>query len=660
MCTRNCFVSLLLLIACTFGYAQTKLPDFGKVDKSDLEMKECATDKTAPAMVLYDEGVIVFNWDESREDFEMERKVRTRIKVFSDKGLDYANVKIRFLSDDKYEQVSGISGNTFNLDEGGNIVTTKLSKDLIVKNKETDNMSSVTFSLPGVKVGTVFEYRYTITKKSFSKIAPWVFQERIPTRVSSFDIEMPEYFRFIPRLNLNGTSTLEKNSTDDSRNIFMGRNTVRMGVTRYHFLLKDVAAIHMEPYMSGYNDYLQSLTLQLSAFIVNGIEIRSYTTSWAKLAEELWEREIFGTQIKKRVSISGLDTELEKYTSKKDKIECIHRYVRDHFEWDGREDFYCVNVKKIADQRKGSTGDINILLLSLLRSNDIEAYPLLVSTREHGKILAEYPFLDQFNSLYVLVKDENGRHYVINAADKYNPTNLIPYDVMGTAAFLADKQNASIVDIWDGSMTEKNMISYMATLSEDGTMNGEVFISNSGYAKNPKLKALKKGNELYINEDLKGDMQNFTIEGFSVANTGVDSLNLEQRFKFKTRLQGSGEYVFFNPNLFTGLDKNPFVSEKRVSQIDFGYLRRTILNTQIVIPDNYEVEELPKVPGLLMADSSIFFRRTYTQAGNTIILRMSLDINRTIFDAEEYEDFREFYKKLFAMLNEQLVLKKKK
>lgn len=659
MCIRTCFMSMLLLTACLFGYPQTKLPDFGKIDKEDLEMKECPTDKAAPAMVLYNEGVVVFNWDPSREDFELEKKIRTRIKVFTDKGLDRADVKIWFRSNDRYEQVSNIGGYTFNLDENGSIVTTKLSKDLITIKKENGNLSSATFSLPGVKAGSVFEYRYTITKKSFSGIDPWIFQDRIPTRASAFEIEMPEYFRFIPRIQVNNPSKLEKKSEDEIRNIVMSRDLVRMGVTRYRYVLKDIEALYKEPHMSGFNDYLQRINLQLAAIVINGVERRTYTTTWPKLAEELWDFDHFGVQIKKRVSISELDKEVEKYISKKEKVECIHRYLREHFEWNGEEDFTCINVKKIADEHKGSTGDLNILLLSLLRSNDIECYPLLISTRDHGKILSEYPFLDQFNSLNVLVNDGQ-KHYVINAADKYNPTSLIPYDVMGMDAFLADKEKANIVAIWDGNMVEKNMVSYMATLGEDGNLAGAVYISRSGYAKNPKLKALKEGNEQYVNEQIKGDYQNLVIEEFTATNTGVDTLNLEERFKFKTKLQGSGDYLFFNPNLFTGLAKNPFIAEKRVSDIDFGFLQRTVLNTQIVIPDNYEVEELPKAPGLLMADSSISFRRKFVQQGNTVILRMSLDINRPVFGADEYEDFREFYKQLYAMLNEQLVLKKKK
>lgn len=659
MYTRNCILSFGLLLACTLSYAQTKIPNFGKIDKADLEMKECASDKSAPAMVLYNEGTVVFNWDHSRNDFEMEKTVRTRIKVFTTKGLSYADIKLMYSSKNKYEQISGISAHTYNLDDGGNIVTTKMSKDLVITKKENENTSSTSFSVPGVKPGSVFEFRYTIIKKSFSRIDPWLFQDRIPTRASVFEIEMPEFFRFIPRLNINGSSQLEKTSEDGQRSLVFPRDVIRMGVTRYRYVLTDVQALKMESYMSGFKDYLQRINLQLSDIIIPGELTTSFRTSWKKLAEELYEDDYFGGQIRKRVSIDELDKQLEKYTTDKDKIECIHAYMRDHFEWDGNEDFMCLNVKKIADQRSGSTGDINLLLLNLLRSNNIESYPLLVSTRENGRILGEYPFLDQFNSLNVLVK-EGGKYFVLNGADKYNPTNLIPYDVMYTEAFLVDKEQASIITLWDETMKDKNMVSYMATIGNDGSISGDVFISSSGYAKNPKVKALKKGNELYIKEDLKDDQSGITIENFSAKNTNIDTLNLEQRFRFKTKLQGSGDYLFFNPNIFTNLNENPFVAEKRVSNIDFGYNRQVILNAQISIPEGYQLEELPKAPGLMMADSSINFRRKFMQQENIVIVRMIMEINRPVFGAEEYEDFREFYKQLYLMLNEQIVLKKKK
>ena len=60
-------------------------------------------------------------------------------------------------------------------------------------------------------------------------------------------------------------------------------------------------------------------------------------------------------------------------------------------------------IKKAWDKRSGNTGDINLILLSLLKEAGVIAYPCLISTRNNGKINTAYPFLDQFNALYVYV-----------------------------------------------------------------------------------------------------------------------------------------------------------------------------------------------------------------------------------------------------------------
>jgi hypothetical protein len=61
-----------------------------------------------------------------------------------------------------------------------------------------------------------------------------------------------------------------------------------------------------------------------------------------------------------------------------------------------------------------------------------------------------------------------------------------------------------------------------------------------------------------------------------------------------------------------------------------------------------------------MPDTSISFTRSYFQEGNTISLRLALEFSRPIFSADEYPEFKDFYKKMFDMLNEQVVLKRKK
>jgi Domain of Unknown Function with PDB structure (DUF3857) len=653
-CMKHCLTNIILVLVTVCGMAQSKLPEFGKIDKEDLLLKEYANDKSVPAMVLAHQGSVTFNFDIGRSTFDMDRTIHKRVKVFSTKGQNEADVKIIFRSDDKYEQVSNISGYTYNLDAAGEIVKTKLEKTQVLKNKETDELSSTSFSLPEVKPGSVFEYRYTVTKRSYTNIDPWIFQDDIPTRFSAFEIEMPEYFRFTPRLNVNGSSKLEKKQEDGVRTSNLGR----MGVTTYRYTLRDVDALRMEPYMTGYKDYLQRLELQLSELIIpNGFNI-SYTTTWQKLAEELHENDYFGQQLRKKISIPELENSLEKITGNKERIEFIHRYVRTHFDWDGREDFTSLNVKKINEKRNGTTGDINLLLLNLLQHNDIEAYPILVSTRDHGRVFTGYPFLRQFNSLNVMAKDGE-KWYIMNGADKYTPTHLIPADVMTTEALMVDKKNSSWVTLWDASMMERHNVSYMATLSENGLLSGDAFVTSTGYAKNPRIKALKDGNDKYIQKYFTDVTTGIIIDDFVTKNADNDTLSLEQKFKFKYKINTSGDYAYFNTNLFTGLEENPFVAENRISDIDFGHNRRIALNTRVVLPDNYQVDELPKNIRMIMPDTSISFSRSYFQEENTVALRIVLEFNRPVFAAAEYPEFKDFYKKMFEMLSEQVVLKKK-
>ena len=78
-----------------------QLPVFGIIDKADLQMKDCDFDKGSVAYKLLDYcDVQYIRWKNSFTTLQIERRVR--IKILKDKGLDYANIKIRFFSKKKF------------------------------------------------------------------------------------------------------------------------------------------------------------------------------------------------------------------------------------------------------------------------------------------------------------------------------------------------------------------------------------------------------------------------------------------------------------------------------------------------------------------------------------------------------------------------------
>jgi len=78
-----------------------ELPPFGKVEKADLEMKECDFDKKAEAVILIDDARL----DEVMGS-GVEMKKRVRIKILSTKGLEYADIHLPYISAKNEEDIN--------------------------------------------------------------------------------------------------------------------------------------------------------------------------------------------------------------------------------------------------------------------------------------------------------------------------------------------------------------------------------------------------------------------------------------------------------------------------------------------------------------------------------------------------------------------------
>ena len=107
------------------------------------------------------------------------------------------------------------------------------------------------------------------------------------------------------------------------------------------------------------------------------------------------------------------------------------------------------------------------------------------------------------------------------------------------------------------------------------------------------------------------------------------------------------------------LEKNEFISDKRFTDVEFGYTQYYNMFTTLYFPGNLELEELPKNIKIIMPDTSIVLQRFVSKNENTIAMRYSIEIKRPTFYADEYDFFKEFYAKLYEILNEQIVFKKK-
>ena len=71
--------------------------------------------------------------------------------------------------------------------------------------------------------------------------------------------------------------------------------------------------------------------------------------------------------------------------------------------------------------------DINLGLVSALNLADIEAYPVIISTRSNGIPNIIHPVITDFNAVIVSAKID-GKDYLLDASDKNLPFDCYPSD----------------------------------------------------------------------------------------------------------------------------------------------------------------------------------------------------------------------------------------
>jgi hypothetical protein len=626
------------LFSAIFLHAQDKLPSFGTIDKADLEMKDCDFDLGAEAVVLLDVGeaqyayIFDIGW-------VLEAQFRVRLKILKESALRFANVQIEFFNEESTEDLSDLTGITYNLDDAGNIIETKMEKKEKYKRTIDDEKGLASFAMPGVKVGSVIEYKYKISVSTFGYFPKWSFQHKIPVKYSAYHVTLPHDFQYT-------IQTITRQQLE--------KKNIKFGGTWY--IMRNIQGFKEEPESSGVENYLQSIDFQLSKIDMPGYY---YENTWKKVIERLIQSNSFGLVLKKNIRPDNdLDAQLAGKTSDKEKIKIIYEYVQSNMLWNGEYAFRrhaAFEFKEAWDKKIGNIADINFILLKFLQKNGIDAKPLLVSTRDNGAINVNYPFLNQFNAVMVYVKDGDQR-YVMNAADKFNQFDLVPDNVVYTNALVVDKESGGLVGLNNDKKFETD-IYFTAYPEGDGSLTGSASLTSHNYARNSCLNIYSRNKLKELLEDNEG--VEIKVDSISVKNQNNASEPFLQEVQFSGNMQFSGGYYFLPLSVFSQLGKNPFTGTNRLTGINFNYPKKYVISASYVLTDDFMVDELPKNKKMMLPDSGIVFMRITQKENNTISFKIILDINEHAYEADAYPMIKDFFKNLYAILDERVVLKKK-
>ncbi|MEO6455137.1 MAG: DUF3857 domain-containing protein [Ginsengibacter sp.] len=632
------YCTLLFLIS--FSYAQEQIPEFGQFGGAELYIKECDFDKEADAIKLFDVAYGSYN-----DSYNLITTRRIRFKILKEKGINEANIEIHYVSKDDFESITSVRGITYTRAGTGEISLKELDKKAVFRQKLNERFSVLKFTLPNVKVGTIVDYEYTTTAKNYNGLDDWYFQSDMPTVLSRYHLTMIPTAEFAYVVHKSSDIPV-KISSDKSSGSTM-------------FEMKNIGGLRYEPFMDAAKNYLHYVEFQYSGSLSRSGSKINYMTTWKESARELLSGDYFGRQIERK--LSGSDEIIAKantFSTSYDKIKFIYEYVKNSFSWNNiNSKFANDGINDVWANKKGTSGEINIVLINLLKQAGLQVDPMLVSERDHGKVNTDYPIIDQFNKVVAYVQTDN-KKFILDATSNYTPVNIIPFEVLNTNAFIVNNKKPEVIKLTEAK-SSSNFINIYSNISKDGMVNGYTTINSFNYAKVERLEDYMKSKEKFQHDYFEKDYAEINIDSLVLSNTETDSLGLQQQFKFTMPATVSGDYKLVNVNLFSGLVKNPFTLENRFSNVDFGCTRKTDINAVFEFPDDMKPEEMPKNVQLVTPDKSIKFLRIASLTDNTITIQISLTINQTVFTAEEYPMLKEFYKKMHNFLSEQIVLANK-
>ncbi len=659
---------ILLFFLVSISNAQKTPIKFGKPDDADLKMTIYPQDSTAHAVVICDYGRSHFQYSTTGEKgWQIFFKRILRIKILDKGGVSEGDIRIKLYHDgvDK-EKLSDLEGNTFNI-EDGKVVKTKLEKSNVMTEEFDKNHDIVKFAMPNVKEGSVIDIEYTIISDFLFNLQTWYFQQDIPVKWSEYFVQIPEYF--IYNHSLMGYNPLvinEKNSATNSILFNPGSggslsdSKVDYTIYEYRLAMQNVPAFIEESYLASAGNYLSKYSFELASTKSQGNVFKDYTNTWTKINELLLNSEDFGTAGKRAGFISDeIKIATSGYNDSIGKMLAVYEMIRKNVRWNGRNSAFAKDTKKAWKDRSGNSADINLLLTAALRSVDLDAVPVVLSTRSNGMLNPFHPSLSDLDYVICQVK-AGGKVYLLDATERLSPTGLIPERCLNGKGRIVNSNEGDWVDL-SPIQGDVHAAQYRLTLNGDGSIDGKASHVRDAYnalSNRKKIKAASSEDDYY--KEKEKSIPGYTILSHSCVT--LDSVNIplkeEVEFKLTEAMEQSGDLILVSPLLFENTKSNPFKLIERLYPVEFPYPIKETLIFNWQLPEGFVVDQLPKPLIISIPDNAAKFTFNISQVGSTITILSKIQINKTMYISEEYELIKEFFNQIISKQGEQIILKK--
>ena len=609
-----------------------------------------------------------------RDGFRIVFERVTRVKILKKSGYDAATVEIPlYHRDGNQEQITNLRGFTYCL-VNGQVQKTGLDADGVFLEKRSPHVNVRRFTLPNVREGAVVEYAYTLTSDFLFNFQNWVFQGPYPVRWSEYRASIPVFYKY--KIVLQGSRPLALDKPTVGKTSLLVENnefgigqthntlTVSAPTEQYQWAMQDVPALRQEPYTTAAADYEARIDFQLVGEQWPEQPYRDLSESWAKINARLLADDNFGQQLDGanflREPVRALAA---KYPDSALRAAAVRAFVLATVRYNGTNRYATEgSLRKAYDAHSGTSADVNLLLIAALRTAGLPAQPVLLSTRDHGRVNQAYPLLEKFNYVVALVPLADGKELLVDATDPDLPCGTLPEHCLSqTGRLIAAKDGAGR---WVDLRPSQRHVHYQQVqlaLDAQGGLTGKVHEEHAGYAGATARQELAKLGEKKYLAEIGRQHSSWTVPEAAVAKHDdvLQPLKLDYAFTQAADDNTTAGTLYLSPLRELTGGQNPFRHEDRRYPVDFGFQQEDMILVTLSLPAGYELTETPKPAVVDLPGDGGRYLYSVDATGPTVLLTSRLVLRKPSYSAEEYVHLREFYRLMLEKQAEKLVIRKK-
>jgi len=582
-----------------------------------------------------------------------------RIKVLTEKGKELATVGVPYPRGTF--TVTDVKARTIHSD--GTVIPLDVKPSDLVEHKGTGvQINKMVFTLPSVEVGSILEYRWDLRYDDGTLSSPeWEVQQEYFVRKA--------HYSFVPFKYMNRVTDGRGDAASKLLYSAMLPEGVKVNYEasgKYTLDVTEVKPVPDEEYMPPLGSMMEQVQFYYTGYFTKEDFWKHEGERWSKQMDHFAGET---KTLKDAVStiVAPADSEDGKARKIYDAVMALENtdYTRRKSQSELKE-LHLKEAKDAEDvwiRKSGSSDEIALLYLAMARIAGLKAYAMTVCDRNRNIFNPYFLSFSQFQDVLVLVTID-GKETPLDPGKKFAAFGELDWRHSLVSSLRQSEKGPELSGTPGNSYKQASTLRIGdLTIDRDGSVKGTIRITMNG-------PAALRWRETVVENDEDEVKKRFNEELRGMVPDGVDAeldhfLGLED---FHSRLMAivkvsgnmgtaTGKRVFLPGVFFESHARHPFVAEeKRLTAVDMKYADSVTDEVTYHLPDSFAVESAPPDTSIPWTGHAVFqLKSTANKDGITVARNFVRGF--ALLEPKDYSSLRDFYQKVAAADQQQLVLK---